>query len=55
MDNKNKERRSGFGNCYYLKFSLFAKEGMNFYCKKKQTHEFNCQGCPYKKQERLYK
>lgn len=50
-----KEVKSGYGGCQYLKFTLFAPAKLKFYCKKKQTGDFNCKGCPYKKLEKIYK
>lgn len=52
---KKQEVKSGFGNCEYLQFTLFASPGKMFFCKKKKIHKFECEGCPYKKARRLYK
>lgn len=52
---ENEERKSGFGNCEYLQFTLFAAPEKRFFCKKRKLHEFECEGCPYKRPRRLYK
>ena len=47
----SEKKETGFSSCYYLKFNIFAPIGNNFYCKKKQTYDFSCEKCPYKKLE----
>ena len=44
--------KTGFGSCYYLQFNFFRPDGEKFYCKKKETHKFNCDKCPYEKRRR---
>jgi len=43
------EKPTGFGACYYLKFNFFALDEKKFYCKKKDSHDFHCEKCPYHK------